>query len=65
MQEAEEVVQLLEEVKSPFIVGFELSGDPRVGNWEDFREVLEKARTDFGAKISLHCAEVEEQAPES
>ena len=65
VQQAEEILQLLEEVKSPHIVGVELSGDPRVGNWEDFRDVLDKARSQYGKKISLHCAEVEEQAKES
>ena len=45
VQQAEEILGLLEEINSPFIVGVELSGDPRVGNWEDFKDVLEKART--------------------
>lgn len=79
VQEAEELLTILEEIKSPYIVGVELSGncfnsklkilsflgDPRGGDWTKFKDVLEKVRSQFGKKISLHCAEVEEQKHES
>ena len=61
VEQAQDILSLLDEIKSPYIVGVELSGDPRVGNWEDFKDILEKARTQYGMKISLHCAEVTEQ----
>lgn len=48
-----------------YLAGLELSGDPRVGNFHDYIEVLEAARSEHGLKVSLHCAECEEQIPES
>ncbi|XP_047519254.1 adenosine deaminase-like protein [Pieris napi] len=39
------------------IVGIELSGDPNIGQFEDFVPSLTKARC-AGLKITLHCGEV-------
>ena len=41
------------------LVGIELSGDPRVGDFNNFKEDLERAKK-YGFKISLHCAESKE-----
>jgi len=46
-------------------VGIELSGDPRKGDFNDYIELFEKARSERGIKITLHCAETEEQASEA
>ena len=46
------------------LVGLELSGDPRVGDFEAFKSQFQTAR-DNGLKISLHCAEIREQQQES
>jgi hypothetical protein len=51
---------LLKEVKSPYICGIELSGDPRTGSFNDYSELLKKSKTELGLKFSLHCAEIEE-----
>ena len=48
--------------ESSLVVGLELSGDPRKGSFSDFLPVFEEARKEHGLKITLHCAEVEEQA---
>lgn len=47
-----------------YVVGIELSGDPRVGDFGTFRGELVRAK-ESGVKISLHCAEVIEQAGEN
>ena len=43
-----------------FVVGLELSGDPRCGDFADFKELFESARSEHALKITLHCAETEE-----
>jgi hypothetical protein len=43
-----------------FIAGLELSGDPRCGDFSDYKELFDSARKEHGLKISLHCAETEE-----
>jgi adenosine deaminase len=48
--------------ESNIVVGLELSGDPRSGSFADIKPVLEEARTEHGLKITLHCAESEEQS---
>ena len=59
---AREVVELAleyKEKKETYLVGVELSGDPRTGKFTDFREALNKAK-EGGLKVSLHCAELPE-----
>jgi len=65
VEAAERMLEVIKEMKSPYVVGIELSGDPRTGKFEDYRELIEKARHDLGLKVSLHCAEIEEQAQEA
>ena len=50
---------------SPYIVGIELSGDPRHGEFATFEAELQAFRLETGLKISLHCAETEEQTEEA
>jgi adenosine deaminase len=49
---------------SNLVVGLELSGDPRGGNFADLKPVFEEARSEHGMKITLHCAETKDQAGE-
>lgn len=42
-----------------YLVGLELSGDPRSGHFNDFKDEFERARQS-GIKISLHCSEIKE-----
>jgi adenosine deaminase len=57
---AQDVVELAlryrNELKEPYLVGVELSGDPRTGDFKDFESILVRAK-EGGLKISLHCAE--------
>ena len=55
----EETISLAAKHKesSDFVVGIELSGDPRAGVFSDFEPLFEQARTEHKLKISLHCAE--------
>ena len=46
-------------------MGVELSGDPRAGDFATFSEELSAFRQETGLKLSLHCAETEDQAAES
>jgi adenosine deaminase len=48
-----------------FVAGLELSGDPRYGDFADYRDLLDCARKEHGFKISLHCAETVELAGEA
>ena len=45
------------------VVGLELSGDPRVGDFSTFIEEFKRAQ-DNGFKVSLHCAEVKDRPEE-
>ena len=66
MEAALATLGLIEEIRSPYIVGVELSGDPRGEcKFQDFVPALERARKDMNLKVSLHCAEHEEQIPEA
>ena len=56
---AKSMIQVLDEVNSKYVVGVELSGDPRSGSFEQFIPLLTEVRNK-GLKISLHCAEIEE-----
>ena len=57
----EEAVDLLikykeKEGKNPTVVGLELSGDPRKGQFSDFVQQFKRAQNE-GFKVSLHCGE--------
>ena len=65
LEEAKETLQLVKDTDSPFIVGVELSGDPRQGEFATFEEELRTFRQETGKKITLHCAESVEQKAES
>ena len=41
------------------VVGLELSGDPRSGQFSNFTEEFKRAQNE-GFKITLHCAETKE-----
>jgi adenosine deaminase len=43
------------------VVGLELSGDPRHGDFGKFAEEFKRAQ-DLGFKVSLHCAETSDQS---
>jgi len=60
LEQAQESLSLVKEIQSPFIVGVELSGDPRHGNFSTFEGELRTFRLETGKKVSLHCAETEE-----
>lgn len=59
---------VLELIKSPdyrdFIVGIDFSGNPSVGNFADFKPLLQRARHS-GLKLAIHCAEIAGRAEES
>lgn len=57
VEAAEKTVQLLQEFKSPYIVGIELSGNPEEGDFLLFKELIQKVREQDGLKVSLRCAE--------
>jgi len=48
------------EAKESYLVGVELSGDPRTGKFSDFKGAFDKAKTE-GIRVSLHCSELPEQ----
>lgn len=50
----------LPDAKYKKIVGIEMSGDPRKGDYADFAAEFKRAQEE-GLKISLHCAETKEQ----
>ena len=52
-------------VNSPYVVGVELSGNPKTGNFNDFKPLFDEIREKENLKISLHCAETEDQVAES
>lgn len=61
---AKNTVDLLEKYKgNPRVVGLELSGDPRSGDFSNFVSEFNRAR-EMGFKISLHCGETKEQIEE-
>ena len=65
LEAAQESLAAVRELRSPYIVGIELSGDPRSGAFSTFETELAAFRDETGLKISLHCAETEEQIAES
>ena len=67
VSDAEEILELFDQVDETYreyMVGVELSGDPRSGSFSDFEPIFDKMRS-RGIKISLHCAETEDQIEES
>lgn len=40
LEAAQQTLELLKEVKSKYICGIELSGDPRTGKFDDYRGLL-------------------------
>lgn len=48
----------------PSVVGIELSGDPRSGDFTKFVEEFKRAQNE-GFKITLHCGETKEQIDEN
>lgn len=47
------------ETGNKYVLGIELSGDPRVGNFNDYIPELTRAK-EAGLKMSFHCGENEE-----
>jgi adenosine deaminase len=48
----------------PMVVGIDLCGDPSSGSWDALKPVFQYARSQFGFKITLHCAEIDESSDE-
>ena len=65
VEAADRTLSLIQQVQSKYVCGIELSGDPRLGCFDDFLPVFNKARDSYNLKISLHCAETEQQASEA
>ena len=47
-------------MNSPYIVGIEISGDPRSGDFGIFNELMQNFKAETGLKVALHCAEAAE-----
>ena len=66
LQDAQETLEVVREnMNSPYIVGIEISGDPRSGDFGIFNELMQNFKAETGLKVALHCAEAAEQAHES
>ena len=68
IEQAREIIDLAIQYKKdnePYLVGVELSGDPRVGKFSDFKDIFIRAKEEGDLKVSLHCAELPEQAKET
>jgi adenosine deaminase len=66
-ENTKEIVDLAlkyKEAGNKYVVGIELSGDPRVGSFSTYKPELQRAK-EAGLKISLHCAETKEQIGEN
>ena len=61
LESAQETLALVKKLNDPLIVGIELSGDPREGQFSTFEAELQAFKQETGLKVTLHCAEVEEQ----
>jgi len=60
VEEAKDTLALVVEAQKTnpgYIVGIELSGDPRAGSFDSLKPVFEEARKEHGLKVTLHCAE--------
>ncbi|KAJ8446592.1 hypothetical protein Cgig2_019745 [Carnegiea gigantea] len=60
LEAAMETVKLALELKDVGVVGIDLSGHPKVGDWTTFLPALKFAR-DQGLRVTLHCGEVPNQ----
>ncbi|KMS96732.1 hypothetical protein BVRB_8g200370 [Beta vulgaris subsp. vulgaris] len=60
LEAAMETVKLALEMKDVGVVGIDLSGNPRVGEWTTFLPALKFAR-EQGLHVTLHCGEVPNQ----
>jgi adenosine deaminase len=58
---AMETVLLAHDMRERGVVGIDLSGDPRVGNWETYLPALEEAKR-LNLPITLHCGEIHNPA---
>lgn len=56
LEAAMETVKLALELKDVGVVGIDLSGNPKVGDWTTFLPALKFAR-DQGLRVTLHCGE--------
>ena len=65
VEDAKASVEAMRVVNSPYVVGVELSGNPKTGNFNDFKPLFDEIREKENLKISLHCAETEDQVAES
>ena len=59
VEQAEQILQAVLNTPSKYVVGLELSGDPRTGAFEDFLPVFRRGRA-AGLRVSLHCGEIQE-----
>lgn len=59
VEAATETINLIKEIKSTYVCGVELSGDPRFGSFSDYIDLFTHVRSNLGLKISLHCAETQ------
>ncbi|KAK9706437.1 hypothetical protein RND81_07G124500 [Saponaria officinalis] len=57
LEAAMETVKLALEMRGAGVVGIDLSGNPRVGDWKTFLPALVFAR-EQGLRVTLHCGEV-------
>ncbi|XP_074270112.1 N6-mAMP deaminase [Silene latifolia] len=60
LEAALETVKLALEMRGNGVVGIDLSGNPRVGDWKTFLLALVFAR-EQGLRVTLHCGEVPNQ----
>lgn len=56
LEAAMETVKLALELKDVGVVGIDLSGHPKVGDWKTFLPALKFAR-EQGLRVTLHCGE--------
>ena len=61
LKDAEDNMEIFYKIKAqseyaPYLVGIELSGDPRSGDFNTFKSLFTTAKS-AGIKISLHCGE--------
>ncbi|CAO2823666.1 unnamed protein product [Amaranthus hypochondriacus] len=60
LEAAMETVKLALEMRNSGVVGIDLSGNPKVGEWTTFLPALRFAR-EQGLRVTLHCGEVPNQ----
>lgn len=57
IQHCKSTILLLSSVNSSTIVGVDFSGNPKLGNFENFKPFLKQVKQN-GYKLSIHCAEL-------